>query len=402
MTQPLPSATVAGIDVSRGKITVCLLSELPKDLKKFQRGYKALEFKSDREGVENLLALDFGTAILEPTGGHYSKLWATQLKNAGKIVKWVDHQSIANYRKGWGQSNKSDKSDAIALAMYGLERSRYIEPKNAELKDLCHQLRHYDRLANATINRLRQQLAWECPELSERKAARDWGKNPLGIWKAIAGIEVSTKWQKEFDRSIGTGISEFSAGQARILVDIQERQLAVELQAQEIMERPEYQPYMKVLENYGMGWGLTLPLLAAVYPITQFLEPDGSESKSHVETKTNKRARRNHSLSRFKLSCGLGMSSYQSGDTERWKAGGPQYVRNALWNWVRICVVMNVREVTPQIEILQTYYKHGSNTVIGGELKHFDPGVRNQKIMRVARRGLEMIYRDLIKIAQVQ
>lgn len=400
-TPELQQKGVAGVDVSRGKVTVCILSELPGDLKRFQSKYKAIELKSDQEGIDKLKELPFDVAILEPSGGHYSKFWATQIQALGREVKWVDHQSIANYRKGWGQLNKTDKADAIALAMYGIERNRFISPKNQELRDLYHQLNHYNGLANPLINRLRQQLAHEWPEVAERAAQREWGHGAVGLWQAIAGIKVSAKWQKEINASVGSGIQEFSKAQAVMLCGLQDQQGKMEQQAQSILESPEYRHYIATLNEYGMSWAIALPVISAIYPMDQFLE-DGKELRSHVESRNGKRSRRNHSLAKFKLACGLGLVSHQSGDTERWKPGGRAEIRTALWNWVRLSVVMNPNMENPKIASLNDYFKNGSDQVIDGKIKHFDPGVRNQKMMRVARRGLEMIYRDLIKIAQVQ
>ncbi len=383
---------IAGIDVSRGKITVCIISEMPTDLKRFQSKYKTIELKADRCGIETLKSLDFEVAILEPSGGHYSKLWANHITAMGRIVRWVDHQAIANYRKGWGQLNKTDKADAIALAMYGLERANFVEPGNRDLRELHQQLQHCQGTMTAAVNRLRQQLAWECPELAEKAGKRSWGTDAKGIWQAVAGKKTTPKWQTIIDQSIGLGIGQFSREQAAIVCQIQRQQQRIELEASNLMAQPQYQLYTAAMEELGMGPSTKLALLSAIYPIEQFLN-EGKEILEHVETASGKRARRNRSLARFKLACGLGMISYQSGDTERWKAGGRSDVRIALWQWAKIAVVINPQEGKEKISKLRHYYEHGT-TDVGG--KHLDPGVRNQKVMRVARRGLEMLYKELI------
>jgi hypothetical protein len=58
-----------------------------------KRGKKpiVLEFKADADGISAFLALDFDVAIMEPTGGHYSRIWAYHLRQAGKLIRWVGH-----------------------------------------------------------------------------------------------------------------------------------------------------------------------------------------------------------------------------------------------------------------------------------------------------------------------
>lgn len=390
---------IAGIDVSRGSITIIVLSEIPDDLRKVRRN--AIKLTADQKGIEALAALEFDCAVMEPSGIHYSKIWAHHLTLLGREIRWVDHQEINNYRKSWKISNKTDQLDAIALACYGLERynrpSHFIKAQRGEVRSLCLQLKHLNRSRNPLINRLRQQLAAEFPEVSEREVKRPWLiENPPGLWRFIAGERITPKWQDELDSSIGTGITSFTRGLARQICDSERLEVEVEIALAAELEKPEYAPYLKVFENYALGTRVGAFLLSEIYPFEQFLSSDGNQINEYVDTETS-RSRRNRSLGAFKKACGVGMVYYQSGDSQGWKAGGNKDVRSALWQWCKIAVVMSPNLELEAIAKLRDYYKNGSKQIVDGKEVIFSPGVRNQKIMRVIRRAIEMIYRDLLR-----
>jgi hypothetical protein len=394
--------TIAGIDVSRNKVTVCVLNELPADLKRFKAKWRRLEFKADREGIADLLALDFHGAIMEPTGGHYSRIWAHHLQKAGKVVRWVGHQEIAAYRESWKVFNKSDRNDAIALACYGLERWQhpqfFLSYRQADLLLVYLQLEHLNRVKNPIINRIRQQLCHELPEVSESEVNRPWMvANPPGLWRAIAGEKTTKHWEEIFAGTIGTGLTSFTRNEARMLCEIERQEYELEQKLSELLTAPEYQPYLEVFKKYAIAERTSAALLSAIYPIRRFLV-DGREQIEHVITENGKRARRNHSLSKFKLSCGLGMVWYQSGNTSKWVPGGRDDIRRALWRWCKTAVVMKPKTELHEIKRLREYYDRGSDQMVNGELKHYDPGIRNQKVMRVVRRMLERLYRDLLSV----
>jgi hypothetical protein len=382
--------------VSRGSITVIVLSQIPDDFRKVSR--HAIKLKATKEGVEKLLSLEFDCAVLEPSGMHYSKIWVHHIANAGKELRWVNHQEIANYRKSWRVSNKNDQLDAIALACYGLERyhlpNHFIQPEREALRNLWLQLKHLNRAKNPIVNRLRQQLAAEFPEVCEKDANRGWlVENPAGLWRFIAGEKPSAKWQTELDASIGIGITPFSRGLARQICEIERQEYEVEQRVAAELQQDKYAPYLKVFEDYAFGARTSAALLSEIYPFERFLK-DGKPINDYCNT-ANSRRRCNRSLGAFKLSCGLGMVQYQSGDSQGWKAGGNSDIRMALWQWCKITIVMKPVE-SPKLVKLKDYYEHGSKQVINGEEVVFQPGIRNQRVMRVVRRMLEMLYKDLL------
>jgi transposase len=375
---------MAGLDISRGSVTVAILEELPTiELRSFVKRCKVQKFKTAE--IHELLALEFDAAILEPTGMHYARLWAELIEHSGREVRWVGHREVKGYRESWRLPDKTDKTDAIALACYGLERwhnrSYFIDPRIAEaakLRELYLQLQFLNRSATPLINRLRQQLSWECPELSEKAAVRLWLGGSCGIWQAIAG-QATPKWKQIIEHSQGLGIGRFSQALAAQIVSNELEQRRIESEIELILKGEHFQRYLEAMEPFHFGRRTATAILSAIYPIEKF-------------------AGHRNPLGAFKLSCGLAQVWHQSGDFTGWVPGGDVSIRNALWLWAKMAVPPHKRGhrfSSPELEVLRDYYQHGTEVEIEGELKHLDPGKGSQRLMRVARRALTMLYRKL-------
>lgn len=378
---------IAGLDISNGKATIALVDRKPDDLKQFHRSYQAVEVNADQEGITDLLNLNFSTAILEPTGMHYSKIFADAIERSGRVVRWVDHQIIANYRKAHQLPNKNDQADAIALACYGLEHHNqeqfFLSLQSSRVRELYLQLESLNRIKNPIINRLRQQLAHDYPEASKRMADRDWlSSNPPGLWSFIAGEGARRQklWQAELERSVGAGISTFSKGLAHLLCELEREEYAIEVELNEAMSDPLFIPYLKVLEQYSITKRTAAALLSQIYPMGKFLLPDGRQNIDHING-----SKRNRSLGAFKLSLGIGLVQHQSGNLTTWKAGGSKHCRTALWRWCKTTIIMRQEESTPQLEFLQTYYENCE-------------GKGDQRVMKVVSKAVRMIYSELIQV----
>lgn len=378
------SFRVAGIDVSRGSVTVAILDKLPdKRLKDFIKGCKVRKFKSVE--IEQLLALEFDCAVLEPTGGHYSKFWAIKIEQSGREVRWVGHREVHGYRESWRLPDKTDKTDAVALACYGLERwhmpGMFLDIRDdlaSQLREKHLQIQFYNRAGVPLINRLRQQLHWECPELAQRTADRRWLGNPCGLWRAIAG-DTSLKWQPTLDNSIGSGISPFSRELAAKITSIERSVLRIESEVELVLQAPQLQPYLAAMEPFHFGRRTSVALLSAIYPIEKF------------------KGKRNP-LGAFKLCCGLAQVWVESGDFKGWTAGGDTNIRKALWLWAFV-TIPQTKATSPELEVLRDYYYNGSTQTIVKDgnktIEHFDHGKGSQRLMRTVRRALTMLYRKL-------
>lgn len=386
---------ILGLDVSKTSVTACLLWEIPDDLKRYHQTHKLPIFKADIEGIHNLLNLEFDAVALEPTGIHYAKIWVHWLEQAGKPIRWVGHREVRHYRESHKLPNKSDNADALAIAAYALENwhkgRAFVDGEGSELRYLYLQLQSLINLRVPTLQRLRLQLAHECPELAERAINRPWRKESPGMIRALAGEVTSIKWEKELKHSIGRGLSPFTQGLAQQIVLIDHQLSTSEAMIEAELSLQKYQRYVEVLAQWGINTDSAAALISQAYPIERFLDPNGKPIIDRVDG-----SKRYRSLAAYKLSMGIGRVQYQSGGELKWKAGGSSMTRKALYLWVKSQVIMQPDLSNPRIAKLNHYYKNGSQQMIGNEVKHFQPGMGDQRVMRVVRRLVEAVFYELI------
>jgi Transposase len=373
---------IAGIDVSKDSVTICILENLPDiELKRFCKSYKPIVIKLS--SITEINSLEFDAAILEPTGGHYSRLWAELIRRSGRTVRWVGHQEIAAYRKSYKLPDKTDKTDAVAIACYGLERWNepgYFVTEKGEialkLRELWLEHKFLNTANIAILNRLQQQLAHECPELANKKGCRVWLGETPGLWLAIANERRSKKWANTIENSAGLGISRFSENLAKAICLSEQSQQAIEIEIEQVIQAsPELQRYLEVMKPFKFGRGTSTALLSHIYPIEKFQS-------------------RHNPLGAFKLSCGMAQVWHESGKYTGWVPGGSADLRSALWIWA-LATIPQKRNTNPELEILRDYYYNGATIEEAGEVKTLDPGKGNQRLMRVVRRAITMLYRKL-------
>lgn len=379
---------VVGVDVSRGHVCACALEQIPRSLKVTKAD--VLTLQADRPGLETLIEMGGDLYVLEPTGTHYSRLWAERLEQAGLKVGWVSNGALQAYRKDQKVGNKSDAIDAVGLAAYGLERhdrpQHWIQHQPSTLKDLYYSQQHLKRLTNPLINRLRQQLAHEWPEMAQKDLINAPG-TASGLVHFIAGEPHSRKkWAETYRETIGLGLSDFSKRLARHLIAIQADRAEISAQILTELAQPLYAPYVRACERVGMLPGNTMALIVGTaYPFERFLGPDGLPRDEHRQGGNGKRQRVRRSLQSFKMACGMGMVQIQSGQKEQWVKGGSAEIRSALWTWITATLIF--KKAMPLenevLEALRQYYCSGL------------AGVRNQRQSRLIRRWLEALYREL-------
>jgi transposase len=379
--------TVLGLDISKTSATAWLLSEIPDDPKRYARTQRKIKLEADPEGKAKLLALEFDLVVCEPTGV-YSRIWRHWLKAAGKEVRLVGHVELANYRNAW-KLQKTDKLDSLALAMYGVERhtrkSAWLVERDYTLSDLVSLLDHLNTQKNGYQNNLRQRLVWQIPEWYDRKIVRQWGANPPGLLKAIAGTEVSDKWAGEIESSCGIGLNEDARRLGRILLQIEEEERQTELAIDRELEKEKYIPYLIAAEACGFSKGLTPIIIAAIFPFNQFLD-DGKRRIAKSRSVNDKPVKRDESLRSFKLACGMGQVFVQSGDYEGWTAGGSASVRKALWQSIII------RYISEKGRINKGVLEQKDSNFLDMKNRY-----DNQGAMKVARKWVEAYYKELIQ-----
>ncbi|MEM9449679.1 MAG: transposase [Cyanobacteria bacterium P01_E01_bin.6] len=377
---------VLGLDISKMSATACVLTSIPHDPKSWLRRNKPATIKVDSEGRKELLKLDFDFAVMEPTGV-YSRVWRHWLGSAGKSFRLVGHHELKAYREGWKIPSKTDKLDALALAMYGIERGDrpecWISDKEHRLSDLVALHVHLNNQKNGLQNYLRQKLCYQVPEWYDRKIIRPWGRTSVpGIYMAIAG-NPSSKWEAELSSTCGVGLDATAASLARALMAIETEEIEVEQAIIEEIGKSEYSRYLSASETCDMSEWLTVNILSCVYPFEQFLR-NGKRVNVHTYTANNKRVRRDESLRSFKLSVGLGLVWAQSGDWSGWTPGGSGVTRSAIHNSVSCQymrhkkLIKNGAEGIPELEIV----KHRGDS---------------HGMMKVARKQVERFYKELVK-----
>ncbi|MCT7958731.1 IS110 family transposase [Laspinema palackyanum] len=350
---------VIGLDVSKDNVVACSLTEAPFDLKRYFKENKESfpRLYSNRDGIKELLELNPDCVVMEPTGVHYSWIWARILRSHGVKILWVGHSEVAAFRKSKKLPDKNDAADALALAAYALSYLNYpeaflgYEHENfiVPMREACLQLQNLNRIQSPIINRLRQQLAREFPEaaLKDSQRGRD-GQVPL--WCFIAGRERNLKkhqgyYEKLYEISIapayGVEISDFSRNLAMQLCQLTDWEIQIEEELATLLKRPEFKPYNQVMDDLGMGLRVKCWVISQIYPIERFL---GSGSYR------NWRAR-------FKQRLGYGGVEDSSGDKERTRKSGSKISRQMLYLWVVTAIaVKRTRPDTPIAKQLADFY----------------------------------------------
>ncbi|WGV24764.1 transposase [Halotia branconii] len=389
---------VIGIDVSKSSVTIHILSCYPKG------GLKAYWEKTRNKSSslypvfysnpdpkkKQKSAFDFANflkehkpdiAILEPTGNHYSRLWSKIIESLGINILWVGHIELRRYRGGKNLPNKSDAADALAMAAYPLDGEHHTidgelnlkyflmhRPEQIDqLRELCQQLEHLNRVQNPIINYARQLLAWQFPEVAHVKSRSTKVGNvpPLWGWLAERQLEVSpqawkmmnNKYELSAAKHYGITIDTILRTHADWLCDIALEEQRIETVIQQLLAEDCFKIYNQIFSQFGFGLRVRARLLSRIYPFEAFLvngkpliEYEVREVKrvekirrdSHTIVKRSpgdvKRVKRNRSRDAFKMRLGMGTILEQSGDDLVEVTSGSALCRMSFWQYV-LCQV---------------------------------------------------------------
>lgn len=359
------SPLVAGIDCGKSSVYVCSLEEHPANLKNFCRSYKPLVLKSKREDIEVLLALPADLFVLEPTGS-YSRIWIDTLVKAGRQVRLVNPRRIRNYAQYQGIVNKADKPDAAVIAAYSLvnynNSEAFLSADRIAIRDKYLNLISTTKNKNPIFNRLGQRLEFECPEFvdSYESSRRGWLEPVPTLLRFLAGEGYGGRGRQEkLETTIGLGLSEHSRELARELINLELIELRLEKDLAPELLCPEYDPYHRALDLFKVPQIHRAAIISQIYPFQDFLSEDGKPIREYVHGEHSKRrsgkTKRDRSCAGFKLSLGMGKVLSQSGQKTEWKAGGSRYARTALWQYIKIMIViprgkMKFTEVAESLE----------------------------------------------------
>ncbi len=336
---------VLGLDICKSSVVACLLTQKPA---RPREAYHSLEFfklNADAAGIKQLLELKPDVALMEPTGVNYQRLWGVQLAKVGVEVRLVSNNKLPAYRKTLDLPDKDDDADALALACYFFDYQhlprRFLQVRDSvtvRVREICLRLSHYARVQSPIINRLRQDLAWQFPEVMNVKSVIGADDNlPPLLWGWIAEERNSAKYDRLYDLSVGSGLIDETRFAAKMYCDLalQERKVEAEL-ATLIKTDMRFLPYRKVFARFGLGIRAQGIILSQVFPIQNFFGPDNKPEVVKTKGRNSKKVTtKRRSEARFMKSLGVAPVRQWSGDDKKKTSqSGSDVCRKALWQWI--------------------------------------------------------------------
>jgi len=378
---------VVGLDVCKDSVVACLLCNAPAEPRQLYYDLDFPRFFTDTLGIKALLALKPDVAVLEPTGVNYSKFWAIKLAEAGVEVVLVGHKQLRSYRENLDLPDKDDSADALALACYYLEHGqshrRFVrtrDPAIAKIREIVLRLFHLNRVQSPIINRIRQDLAWQFPEVAKIRleASLFWG------W--LAGERKSAKYDKQYCQTVGLGLQKEVENSAKFIVQLQRRERALELEMRALMKDLRFLKYRKVFAQFGFGERVEALILSQIYPLSNYLDEDGQpEIKIRKGRESGKPTKRHLSRRRFQKALGVAPAREDSGDKKSTKKAGSSLCRMALWQWIFTRIEPQKRLSTPTGKYL-------------GEVLDNEKKTRPVKLARsrVAGKAADLLFKQLV------
>jgi transposase len=389
---------ILGLDVSKSSVSACLLEEKPIQTRQFYYDYQFLKLQADASGIQKLLQLAPDVALMEPTGNNYSKLWGTHLARAGVEVRLVGHKELRNYRANHlALPDKDDDADALALACYYFDYHqdprRFVQVRDAvivRMRELSLRLAHLNRVQSPIINRIRQDLAWQFPEVALVKSVRgESGEVPL-LWGWLAGVRTSKKYDERYSQTVGLGITDTVRYHAERLCSLQTEEFEIEQELYDLLNDAGFEDYRRAFALFGFGSRLQAVILSQIYPIENFMGADGlPEVKIRMGRNSKKPTTRYLSLRRFQKALGLAPSLESSGDKHKSKViGGSDLCRKAFWQWV-------FTRIEPKRSRLDNYIGERLGEILDREKAAGRP-VKLVR-MKVAAHAARLLFRELVK-----
>jgi hypothetical protein len=392
---------IIGLDISKASVSCCLITEKVSDARQFYYNYNFQKFAATVTGISELLTLIGNAAntiaIMEPTGVNYQILWGTQLARAGVEVRLVGHKELRSFREHHlGLPDKDDDADALALAIYGWDYlespRRFVQMRShtiVEIRRLVLRLAHLNRVQSPIINRARQDLAWQFPEVALVRSLRSGEKVPL-LWGWLCGQRQSVKYDLMLERSIGLGITDELRRHAARICDIQREEMVLEFELSKLVGEPQFLPYRKVFARFGFGRRVEALLLSQIFPFENYLAADGKpDIKIRKGRRSGKPTKRHLSLRRFCKALGYAPSQESSGDLQKSKiVGGSDLCRKALWQWI-------FTRIEPQRCRLNNDIGDRLGQIINEEKASGRP-VRLVR-SRVAAKAVKLLFKELVR-----
>jgi len=138
------------------------------------------------------------------------------------------------------------------------------------IRELVLRLAHLNRVQSPIINRLRQDLAWQLPEVAHIKSQRGADGNVPLLWGWLCGERKSKRYDNLRSSSIGLGPSSTVRHHARRLCDLQREEHSIEVELQQLLTDSKFTAYRKVFKAFGFGLRLESIILSQIYPLEAY------------------------------------------------------------------------------------------------------------------------------------
>ncbi len=352
---------VIGLDVSKASVSLCLLTERPENVRDFYYKCKFEKLQANKIGITRLQEIKPDVAIFEPTGVNYSKLWLEHLTKLGCEIRLVGHKELKNYRSHHlALPDKDDDADSLALACYYFDYSqspqRFVRirtPVASRLRELVLRLQHLSRTQNPIINRIRQDLSWQFPEVALVDSQRGVSNDVPLLWGWIAGERKSPKYDRIYKDTVGVGMNNAVIYHAQRICSLEREEVEIEEEIANLLALREFKPYLKIFELFKFGSRTQSVLLSQLFPFENYLENNQPIIIIRPGRFSKGETKRHLSERRFLKTLGLAPSEYSSGDIKRQKvSGGSSLCRKQLWLWLFTSVEIKSRRTTPILRTL--------------------------------------------------
>jgi hypothetical protein len=349
-------------------------------------------------------------AICEPTGMNYARLWMNKLSDWGCEVRMISNSKLPNYRaelmgKEGKSGAKTDDIDAFAIACWYFDKSEtsYLkirDPLISQIKSICLRVEHLNPVQNPITNRMRQELAWQCPEVALVKSAKLQDDLPPLLWGWLAGLRKSKKYDHILEATIGSGIEAQTRWAAKQYCEIEEEIFSLKKQLTQLIDHPQFEEYRRIFARFGFGYQLQGYLLGAIYPIEDFLKDGLPEVKIRKNRQTRKESKLKLSERRFMRAVGMGVVREDSGQKKKGKQSGSALCRKALWQWC-FCR-LEVSRNNPPLKFIYGYGKDAEQMSPAENLRRRKKGGTPIKLarQRVIARCVRELFKELCGIVK--
>jgi hypothetical protein len=374
-------------------------------------------FHSNIENLNRLKAkidsfsTDKVVAICEPTGMNYARLWINKLGDWGCEVRMISNSKLPNYRaelmgKEGKSGAKTDDIDAFAIACWYFDKpeTSYLkirDPLVSEIKRICLRLEHLNRVQNPITNRMRQELAWQCPEVALVKSAKLQDDLAPLLWGWLARRRKSKKYDRILAATIGSGIEPQTRWAAQQYCEIEEEIFKLKKQLTQLIDNPQFEEYRQIFTKFRFGYQLQGYLLGAIYPIEDFLKDGRPEIKIRKNRHTGQESKLKLSERRFMRAVGMGVVREDSGQKKKGKQSGSALCRKALWQWcfTRLEVARN----NPPLQFTYGQGKDEEQISPAENLRRRKKGGTPVKLarQRVIARCIRELFKELCSIVKI-